>query len=1494
MRSTDIGNIVVAKSYADRALPIRSSKKLRTRLIAKALCIAGIALLTYSGSLLADDALFDNIVDYNGGDFGGGDFGNFDILGDDSPPDTKELDQVTVTAHAGPDEQLNIPPLTVGNYIGRIAPTQISKNIAPTSNHKKDSKNPCPYGDPVVIGTGAKIEAVTEFALPGEMGLTFARYYNSQYFNGNAAAALGTWTTSVDYHLGGTSCSNVVGGVNPCAPIRFEQPDGSQLYFTQTPNPNTNSNNSSFQLTGPFVETDGNRNPNGGMATLTYNANGTYTLHNEDSRVLTFNTSGIVLSINDVSGIGWAITHPNSTDTVVTHTSGQSYTIHNALPAWGKGAGSVTVTDPAGNVYQYQSETTLASAAAFSSIGLISSATTPGPNPTTTAYKYSNPSLPVTSANLGSLYLDELSEVDYNGVAHDVTSYDTVGRAVQTMNADGTDKTTFAYGSTSTGPTTTVTNALGHTVVYQYNGNAQVVSTTGNASASCPAYFSSRQYDANGNLSSVTDNNGNTNHMTYAASGQLTQKVEAVGTPVQRTTDYVWDPTPGADRLLSVTVEGLLKKAYTFNAQGRRTSVTTTNLTAAGVTNQTHTTTIAYTLSSNGMVATKTITPSIPTNTRSYTYDGNGNVTSVSNGLGQATVYGNYSALGQPQAVTTPTGDVTYLTYDARSRVATLSHTHGGATNSGFISYDANSGLPALIVKYDNEQTRNTYDADFKLTSSTWTGPSGAVITTTNTYNALGNVTGTTKALQGSTTPAISSYWDYDELGRVIATRGNNGQKTSLTYDLNGNVATSTDSGGRVTKFNYDALNRLTSTTNANGGVTAALHGLGDRVTQVTDPRGLVTSYAYDAFGQLWTLTSPDTGTTKYVYNAYGQRTSVTPNSGVPISYQYDALGRITSEVGGTKTHTFTYDSCTYGQGQLCGFSDESGTTALTYNIEGRLESRVITVPNHGTGAENWAYDGLGRLIQQGDVNGTTVTYTWSDDQISNVSATLYGGQPFTIASNISYDAGRHMIGLTYGNGIQRSQTYDSDGRFTGTASILGSATIQNLGLSWDNVNRITNITNAKYSAVTQAYGYDNLDRLTSQSGPASLTLTYDANGNRTLQSGNSVVNGTFSDAVTVDATSNRIEQRGGHMYSYDANGNRATDSYGGSTASYVYDAFNRMSAASRNTAISICETNGNCPTYPATTTTYYTNALGQRMQKFNSASYTLYGYGIDGNMDSEVNNTQGFSKFIYLNGQPIALINNGNTYYFHNDQLGRPEELSNSSGSMVSLDFNFAFDRSAFVNNVQPMDLGLPGQVYDVETGNWSNGFRDYDSSDGRYLESDPIGLAGGTNTYAYVGNNPLGYADPSGLDAVAYMTQHPIGAGNFGPSVTPTLPDVVQFDVGWGPFSISATYTKYGDMFVGGNDDPFKTITGTFFGPWKAGVAISDGWLQGCDQSRQHLNNVITGQSAGGSAYAGFGGGFSTNSSGTIINAGVGFGGISPSVGGNIPTGNIFGNGQ
>ena len=156
----------------------------------------------------------------------------------------------------------------------------------------------------------------------------------------------------------------------------------------------------------------------------------------------------------------------------------------------------------------------------------------------------------------------------------------------------------------------------------------------------------------------------------------------------------------------------------------------------------------------------------------------------------------------------------------------------------------------------------------------------------------------------------------------------------------------------------------------------------------------------------------------------------------------------------------------------------------------------------------------------------------------------------------------------------------------------------------------------------------------------------------------------------------------------------------------------------------------------------------GERLRKYTSDTRTCFAPDASGPLLAEDQNGD-WMDYVWLNGRLVTVISNGGVFPIATDQTGRPLALTDpTSGSRIDWSARgLPFDRSVTTNHWGGFNIGFPGQYQDEEDGLWSNGARDYDASLGRYIESDPIGLAGGINTYAYVGDNPISNIDPLGL---------------------------------------------------------------------------------------------------------------------------------------------------
>ena len=184
---------------------------------------------------------------------------------------------------------------------------------------------------------------------------------------------------------------------------------------------------------------------------------------------------------------------------------------------------------------------------------------------------------------------------------------------------------------------------------------------------------------------------------------------------------------------------------------------------------------------------------------------------------------------------------------------------------------------------------------------------------------------------------------------------------------------------------------------------------------------------------------------------------------------------------------------------------------------------------------------------------------------------------------------------------------------------------------------------------------------------------------------------------------------------------------------------------------------------------------------------------------------------YAWINSVPIAQWTGGGPVaplYVHADHLGTPRLGTGSAGSVAWRWDSTAFGTGAPSGSVI-FNLRLPGQYYDAETGLHQNWMRSYDPATGRYVQSDPIGLNGGINTYAYVNGNPLMYMDPMGL---------------FGWADMPTLPQgLVDYSAGFGD-TLSFGLTNWARNQMGNNGAVNKCSGYYSAGEW-SGIALDVG---------------------------------------------------------------------
>ena len=647
--------------------------------------------------------------------------------------------------------------------------------------------------------------------------------------------------------------------------------------------------------------------------------------------------------------------------------------------------------------------------------------------------------------------------------------YDMSGNAVATWRGalldtdpDAVDVWTFAYNRPISPTVTTVTDPLGQLITYSlgydtFSAKPRVTKIEGDCPTCGLGPNSQLFYDDGNNPlrpTRIIDGRGTETLLAYdPTSGELTSRVEAVMTPVERETSWVYDPS------FPALVTSMTQPSTTGNMNDFR--VTTTVYTPTGNAEtrtisgfedgQPFNLTTTTTFTAEGLADTIDPPGFGLTDLTDLDYDparGSVVLASRTDPLIGATTFG-YDPFNRRTTVTDPNGVVTETEYDDLDRVTriiergpdAMTETDDLVTERRYTTfgdlfqvilpegnviehaYDHAGRLIAIERKADDQPTTRgertffTLDAHGQRTreeQQAWDAGAGAWQTLSATENVYATRCFLDKTIQGAGSASESV--------------------TEFGYDCEGNLDRIWDpnhpSNGQVnppsTVLVYDALDRLTETRQpfgTSGTTTSTFFGydVQDHLTLVRDGQDTVTVFITSDRDLMTEQTSEVSGTTTFVYNEHGELTEETDARMITTVRTVDALDRVTfvDYPDDTLDITYTYDDpmVPFSIGRLTAIARGGTSVDYGYDRFGRLTQ---------DGALTLGYDKNGNRSTIGYPSGVTTSATFDfADRPATLDATLPSVGATPIVTATTYLPSGPVATLTLGNGIAETRAHD-------------------------------------------------------------------------------------------------------------------------------------------------------------------------------------------------------------------------------------------------------------------------------------------------------------------------------------------------------------------------------------------------------------------------------------------------------------------------------------
>ncbi len=795
----------------------------------------------------------------------------------------------------------------------------------------------------------------------------------------------------------------------------------------------------------------------------------------------------------------------------------------------------------------------------------------------------------------------------------------------------------------------------------------------------------------------------------------------------------------------------------------------------------------------------------------SYAYDGNGNRTRETRHGGMpevaVTEYGR-DADGNVTCILTPEGYRIRREYDGRGRLVLerAEDKGNGIDRKTFLAYDAAGNVISVRRQGAEGQERETryaydaadrlagvtegdvplflaaYDADGRLAARKAPLPSGGWGSTAYEYDPRGN-------LSACYADGIRTVRNgYDGKNRRVETVDADGVRTRFRYgaqDMPLEILTAAGlrQGKAAQSLSFNARGHVTGIRDGNGGETSLLPDGWGRTVSVRTAEGGTETYAYDYAGNLSESVDANGGRIRYAYNSQGKVCRITYQDGSGETFRHDREGRETEHTDRNGTVTRTAYNL-YGQptGKTC--TDRDGRRRVMgtweYDSLGRLkkavaggyrytygyrpDGKLLWKRSNGRKVLSCGYYPDGSLESVTDVTGMCTRYEYD---ASGRLERLKDGEGRTLAE-YRYTAAGRIRETRVAGGIKTTYGYDGDGNLerlsAGTED--GGTLLYDAFLLYDLNGNRTGKTGTRTGAdgkreeMAVTYRYDRMNRLVCEDRDGEgERYAYDPAGNRLEREHyrDGAVDGAetycYNERNELTCRVNRLTGSAA-AYRYDACGNLLLEEEGGKKKEYGYDALNRL-ARVRTADGRVWEN--------------LYDGEGLRAGTRGDGACTTFLYH-NGEILAECGEDgEPVSRYVYGSGlSHVQTLRDGVYHAYHRDEQGSTAYMTGPGGGVENSYRYDAFGNLLERKETVPNRILYTGQRYDQETGQYYLRARYYNPVVGRFLQEDTY-HGDGLNLYAYCGNNPVVYYDPSGHDSAAVMKKAeepdlPVGVGKGG----------------------------------------------------------------------------------------------------------------------------------